>query len=499
MADFLDINRKIFMAACYFSNSVTSYYSGILKYLNEFLDPFWISLNSFNSLERQKLTNHSTFESLRDYISLLQFNLDVAKRGFESTINLMEKYHSEQFSDYIESWLNTISGLDKQDIEAFAKKQAELMKGLVYDYPEIIKNIKPKYGFHFDSGGYIKAAETESFTLWQVLPTDKNVKVRKNGKPIIIIPPYVLGANILCFLPGEGKSYVHAYANQGIPTYIRIMKDINTVPSVQTLDGEEDALQTQQFCGIVKKKHGKMVTINGFCQGGFIAMLDIVSGALDGLVDALITCVTPMDGTRSKALIEYLAHLPQRFRDLGYAVKEAPSGNLIVDGKVMSWVYKLKSMDKEAPLVTFYRDLMMIESSNMEISNTAAALNYWLLFDRNDLPVKITQLSFDSYTIPVGEDGTLPVTLFGKKLNFKYLDKKKIKVLMCYAESDDLVDAAAALAPADFIKAEITKFPKGHGAIATSWSDPKSECALHTVFHGYRGPVRFQLDLEKEK
>jgi hypothetical protein len=37
-------------------------------------------------------------------------------------------------------------------------------------------------------------------------------------------------------------------------------------------------------------------------------------------------------------------------------------------------------------------------------------------------------------------------------------------------------------------------------AIATSWSDPKSACALHTRFGDdqVRGPVRFQLDLDAE-
>jgi hypothetical protein len=35
-------------------------------------------------------------------------------------------------------------------------------------------------------------------------------------------------------------------------------------------------------------------------------------------------------------------------------------------------------------------------------------------------------------------------------------------------------------------------------AIATSWSDPDSACALHTRFGDgqYRGPVRFHLDLD---
>jgi len=45
----------------------------------------------------------------------------------------------------------------------------------------------------------------------------------------------------------------------------------------------------------------------------------------------------------------------------------------------------------------------------------------------------------------------------------------------------------------------VSAFPKGHVAIATSWSHPESACALHTRFgeKQYRGPVRFHLDLEE--
>jgi len=44
------------------------------------------------------------------------------------------------------------------------------------------------------------------------------------------------------------------------------------------------------------------------------------------------------------------------------------------------------------------------------------------------------------------------------------------------------VDKEAALAPLDYIDVEVTAFPKGHGAIATSWSLPTSECSLHSCF-----------------
>lgn len=116
---------------------------------------------------------------------------------------------------------------------------------------------------------------------------------------------------------------MHAYANQGMPTYhIRVLKDIDSTPAVQTMTGEDDAWTTRYFCEIINKKHGLPVTLNGFCRVRFVALLNILTGQLDALVDALVTCVAPMDGTRSKALIEYLEHLPARFRDLGYAVKE---------------------------------------------------------------------------------------------------------------------------------------------------------------------------------
>ena len=86
----------------------------------------------------------------------------------------------------------------------------------------------------------------------------------------------------MAFLPGEDKSFVHCFANQGIPTYIRIVKDIHTTPAVQLLTGEEDCLDTRQFCQQVKDRHGKAGTLRGYCQGGFTAMINLLSGELDG-------------------------------------------------------------------------------------------------------------------------------------------------------------------------------------------------------------------------
>jgi hypothetical protein len=470
---------------------------GALVYVSDFMVPFWTAWQGFSRLEKEKLTSTFPIQSAADYYELFQFNLQIAEQGMTGSLKGFREFYKKETARVLVSLLNSLYG-DEDDFPNHLANLARLADSVINQYPEAIKKAGEEFGFHFDDGGYVKTAETERFILYQVLSRNKKIRPRKNGKPIMIIHPYVLGPNILAFLPDERKSYAHAFADQGIPTYIRILKDIQTTEAVQVMTGEDDARDTRLFCELLRATHGRPVTLNGFCQGGFIAVLDILSGELDGLVDALITCVAPMDGTRSKSLMEYMQHLPSRFRDLDYAAKVMPNGNRIVDGKVMSWVYKLKSMEKEAPFVALHRDLSSIGAS--QISKTAAALNHWLIYDRMDLPEGITKLSFDSYTIPVAADGTLPVQLFGKKLNFNGIKEKGISWLLCYAEGDDLVDKDAAFVPADFIDVEVTPFPKGHGSIATSWSDPGSACALHTRFgNGYRGPVRFQLDLEERK
>ena len=495
-----EIPTDLLEATLHTLSAEQNYWLGLLSYYNDFTTPFWTALNSFIVKEKSKVKEVHLSETIHDYMELYKFSLQIAKKSTMPSIDGLNNFHRNRTEKFMKAFINSLFGIEGEDLKSYTKRHAQTLKNLTKVYPQAIADIEKDFGFHFDDGGYSKIAETDRFILYQVYARDKNIQVRKKAKPILIIPPYVLGANILGFLPDEKKSYAHAYADQGIPTYVRIMKDVATVPALQIMTGEDDALDTRYFCDTIKKKHGKMVTLNGFCQGGFVSLANILSGQLDNLVDAFITCVTPIDGTKSKSLVEYLEHVPPRFRNLEYAGKVMPSGNLVVDGKVMSWVYKLKSMEKEAPLVVFSRDLSSFDTSGNEelkINKTAAALNRWLIHDRNDLPIAITQMSFDSYTIPITKDGTLPVKLFGKELNFKKIKENGIKWLLCYAEGDDLVDKDSAIAPLRFLDVEVTVFPKGHGAIATSWSHPDSECALHKRFgKNYRGPVRFQLDLE---
>jgi len=509
LLNFPEWTSKIAEASFNKAEAIQIYWKGILRSFCEFMAPSVGAMNSISEVEREKALRALPQDTYRDYLELLRFNIEIGTKGLISSLSAMTGYQLSRNGDALQANLVTLFGGPGEDVVAYTARQRRLLDLVVNGYPKAILDIKSEYGFHFDNGGYVKIAETDRFELYQVLPLDRAIEVNENGKPVVIIPPYVLGPHILAFLPGENKSYVHCFANQGIPTYIRIVKDIDTTPAVQVMTCEDDALDTRGFCEQVMARHGKPVTLNGFCQGGYIAVLDVLSGQLDGLVNALITCVSPMDGSRSKSLVDYIEQLPPRFRELGYAVKTLPNGNQVVDGKVMSWVYKLKSMEVEAPVVSFNRNLMMLERTVDKpepINKTAAGLNYWMIYDRTDLPVGITEMSFASYTKPVDKEGNLPVKLFGRQLNFKRIQEKGIKWLICIADKDDLIDAPAALAPLDYIEAEVSVFPKGHGAIATSWSLPTSECALHTYFcpanrkfgDKCRGPVNYHLDLDSD-
>ena len=478
-----------------------TYFDGITQYTNGFYIPFLLATQYFQKVEALRLLEQPPAESMEAYLGLLENNIELMARSLKGSAGLLETFTRNEAGGLTEALQQVMLEGRCTKLNQFTSRQAELLDLVVNAYPKAIAAIAPEYGFHFERGEHELVDETDRFYLYRVAPSLAAVDTRADAKPILIIPPYVLGANILGFLPGEQRSYAHCFANQGYPTYIRILKAIDSHPALQIMDGDDDARDTRRFCETIKSAHGKPLTLNGYCQGGFNALCSLLSGVLDELVDAFITCVSPMDGTRSKGLARFLARLPQRFNDLAYGTKTLANGNQVADGQLMGWVYKLKSIEQEIPAAAFFRDLSMFARQtpgDRKIGKTAAALNYWLQNERYDLPLEITRISFASYNTPITPDGTLPVRLFGEKLNLKRLQAKEIPWLICYGIHDDLVEKETALAPLDYVDAEVAPFPKGHVAIATSWSSPQSDCALHTRFGDgdYRGPVRFHMDLD---
>jgi hypothetical protein len=476
---------------------------GINRYNNDFLHPLISAARLFQNVESMRSWQRSPLENGKSYFQLFDFSLDLFSRYCLGTLKTVSQYNQCELDKFFGAWLATLFNGEGDKLDAFISRQKETLHWVLREYPRVIKDIESEYGFHFEKQPESLYAETDRFVLRKVLPTEPGVNIDNGLKPVIIIPPFVLGSNILAFLPGEKKSYAHSFANRSIPTYVRIMKDIHATRAVQEMTLEDEVLDTKYFCELVRKMHGRPVTLNGYCQGGLSSLCTILTGELDGLVDALITCVAPMDGTRSRGLGSFLRKLPEDFNDLAYGTKILANGNRIADGNLMGWVYKLKSIEDSGPMVAFLRDIMMgcgQGCNNYKINKTVAALNYWLQNERSDIPLSVTQMSFNSYNNPITADGTLPVTIFSRKLNLHAIKDKKIRWLLCYGETDDLVEKEVALAPLDYIDVEVTPFPKGHVAIATSWSHPESSCALDSVFGtpSHRGPVRFQLDLSDE-
>ena len=190
---------------------------------------------AFTGVEREKILGMQPRDTFRDYLELLQFNMQIGATGLAHSLAAILEHRFRQSGETLQASLVTLFGGEGEDIATLAARQRRLFDLVVNAYPRAIREIKSEYGLHFDNGGYRKIAETERFVLYQVLPLDPEIEVRENGKPLVIIPPYVLGPHILAFLPEEGKSYVHCFANQGIPTYMRILKDIHSNPPVQLM------------------------------------------------------------------------------------------------------------------------------------------------------------------------------------------------------------------------------------------------------------------------
>lgn len=476
-----------------------------LEIFNDFTKPFFTASTYFNNIEYWKSLNSNPFERMLSLTQLLGMNSDLIRRGFFSTVKNVGDYLRKDMTDIVFGLLNTYN--TKKDGETFhslINRKFKTFELLTQTFPQAVLDSEKEFGFHFERRNNKKIAETPRFKLYRIAPTDKNIKTDPTMKPVLIIPPYVLGANILAFLPKQNKSYVHSFANKGIPTYIRIQKDIQENDAVQLMTPEDDTVDTVMFCEKIKKIHGKQVTLNGYCQGGFFAVCNILSGKLDGLVDTLITNVAPMDGTKNKGLNGFLSNIPDSYNNLSYGTKTLPNGNKIADGEIMSWIYKLNSIESETPIVSLLKKIALFDikgNKDFSVNLTYAALNYWLSYEKTDLPLDITKFSYDSFSHPVDKNGELPVRLFGKPLNFKRIKEKRVKWMICFGENDDLVEKKSALAPLDHIPVEITSFPKGHVAIATSWSDPNSKYALDKQFgrRKGRGPVLFHLERDREQ
>ncbi|VFM95316.1 MAG: hypothetical protein BECKG1743D_GA0114223_100915 [Candidatus Kentron sp. G] len=434
--------------------------------------------------------------SLMETMEILQHNQQMASKALSATQEKLTDYIYDQIQAVNQAFFNTLSQSDGENLSQFARREAEIMEA-VANFHEQIEKIKDDFGFQFGSSGYKLVHETSGFMLYQVLPTKAGVKVDDKLKPMILVPPYMLGVHILGFLPGENKSYAHSFANEGIPTYVRVVKDIMENEAVQTMTPDDDCTQTKELCAKLVEKHGKKVTLNGTCQGGYICLMNVLSGTLTDVCDALITNVAPIDGTYSEAI----SGMPQMHHD--FITTTLPNGNKVANGYLLSLGMRFVAIDRENPLVKVLDQISLHKATEANPGKTVAALFRWLLKERVHLPLEIAKMSSHTFQEPLSNKGDLPVKLYGKALNVNDLGKLGVKWYQNYAIKDDLVTKPCAMAANKYIEGDVVEcvpFPGGHVAILTSPYNKKSP--VNGEFVGkdgtkYRGPVKFQLDISK--
>ena len=473
----------------------------------------WRYLTSlWRALDRERLEFFDTFRiaaqigfraarhhqpSVDAMFHLMQYNARLVDRALWANQEQLSTYLLDESERGWSAWLNTLLGLPGETIEQFAARQADVMEA-VSNFNEQIERVRDEFGFQFKTNDYKLVHETDCFLMYQVLPLDKSVAVRRDVKPMLLVPPYMLGGHILAFLPYENKSYAHAFANAGIPTYVRVVKDIWETEKVQTMKTEDDCLQTRQLCAALVDKHGQKVTLNGTCQGGYISLMNILSGRLADVCDSLISNVTPVDGTYSPTI----SNMPRMQHD--FLLSRMPNGNMVANGYLLSLGMRLAAIDRETPLVQVLSQARLQEQTGLKPGKTVAALFRWLRKERVHLPRAIAEMSSITFEQPIAADGTLPVSLFGRPLRIDNLAGLNVRWYQNYAINDDLVTPPCATAGNRFLEGsgllESVPFPGGHVAILTSPFG--SHAPVNGRFQAAdgtmcRGPVLFQLEFSQ--
>jgi hypothetical protein len=454
-------------------------------------DSFFIAADiAFNAAAKNPLSWSQLFQ-------VAQHSQSLFSRGFMADQEQLSKFLWDQVEEVVKATNNTFLDSEGETLEQYMRRQGDVMSA-VANFNEQIEKIKDEFGFQFNTPDYELVAETPSFLMYQVLPTQQGVTVRNDLKPMLLVPPYMLGVNILAFLPLENKSYAHAFANEGIPTYVRVVKDIWETEAVQTMTPDDDCTQTRELCQKIVDKHRQKVTLNGTCQGGYNSLMNLLSGTLTDVCDTLISNVTPVDGTYSKAI----SGMPQLHSN--FVLSSMPNGNMVANGYLLSLGMRFVAIDRETPLITVLNLAKLQKATKGNPGKTPAALYRWLRKERVHLPPAIADMSSISFQQPIAKDGTLPVQLFGKPLNIRDLAGLGVKWYQNYATKDDLVTPPCAIAGNKFLEGtdviETVAFPGGHVAILTS---PYSKSApVNGVFtdatgKSARGPVKFQVDMSK--
>jgi hypothetical protein len=347
-------------------------------------------------------------------------------------------YYLEQSHALLDA---TLSG-NWKNIAEFWEHQVRLLDIVVNQNHAAVNNIAASAGFHFDdTAKYVNIAENSRAVLYQVLPLN-GAPVKSKGKPVLHVAPFLLPKDIIALLPEKGMSLVHAFAGEGVPTYVYHSKDIMETPAVQVMTGDDFVSDIRFFAKTLQEKHGQKTTLIGTCQGAYLCLLGCLTGELDSCVDTLIQNVPPNDLTQSRRFKSGMSMVTDTQKSLDEICIRLPNGNRVVSGHPASLSMRLSDFGAENPCSALIRDLRAAERG---VTDMGSALQGWLR-DIKPMPYEITKISQQGAIVPITSDGVMPVSLFGRVLRLQHLVDHGMKLHVIAGERDEVVELGAALA-----------------------------------------------------
>jgi hypothetical protein len=197
-----------------FFSAIQTSMATLTRYSNAFFIPFLLSSHYFSREESQRFWTRTPLENFSAYLKLGQMNLDMIGRALSGGMMATNQFLEMGIQDL----LPNLASASPEACAKFAQRMDKLAKGVAYTYPEAINGIGDEFGFHFErQPAHAKVDESARFELYQVLPTDSKVEVRQDGKPVLVIPPFVLGANILAFFTGRRAQLLPCICQPGDP------------------------------------------------------------------------------------------------------------------------------------------------------------------------------------------------------------------------------------------------------------------------------------------
>lgn len=406
------------------------------------------------------------------------------------------------FSEKSAQLLPLLLSGDMEAAALFWERQVEILDIVVNHNPAAMHAIKAEMGCQFDDAKrYVKISETPRSILYQVLPLKEGVVVRKNGKPIIHMSPFILPENIIDLLPYRGLSYVGAFADSGTPTYLLHGKNIWDCVAAQMLSEEDLLLDLKFFAETVHRIHGRKATINGTCQGALPLLHGVCAPQLqlDRDVNVWIGTVPAYALSRSERFQENLRMIPKSQQHLSAITYHLPNGNAVVLGEPASLSMRLSNFGKENPLSALIRDMRGAERGKW--SPMSAALRHYLQTIR-PMPIQITEMSQRCAMEPITSDGVFPGLLFGEPVSLQHAVKKGMKLYVVAGEKDDVVDLPAALAMFDIPCIKGYGGASSHVIPGAGHVAPMTTCAVEgskNFIGNLGGPLWYHLQREAEE